>query len=90
MYSRYLMVLRFFQWAGYIISFIHASFIAAFAPGVVSTVTWLIIAVIFCLFNYIITQALIACVDLLSRIETNTRQIAQKADPNTTTMENSA
>ena len=82
MYSRFIKVLKFVQILGYIASvLVAASYFSYFRLLIISNNLLLIIpflfAAILCLVNYITTQTVIVVIDLLSRIEINTRNSRQ-------------
>lgn len=84
MYSRFVKILKFIQIIGYlgvlIIAGIYSKLIFAsylfFLFGIyngVNTIAFLICVIFFCLVYYIRTQTIIVVIDLLNRIEINTR-----------------
>lgn len=83
LYTRFISILRIIQYIGYFV-IVSFSFILTFftvggpAPSAFPPIALVIIllqATIGCLFVYVVTQGLIAIVDLLSRIEQNTRPL---------------
>ncbi|OKH18987.1 hypothetical protein NIES593_21525 [Hydrococcus rivularis NIES-593] len=74
MYSRFVKILKFIQLLGYIAAIFIAYFYSSFLFNRVGVV-FLVTVTYLCLANYIVTQPIIAVIDLLNRIETNTRNI---------------
>jgi hypothetical protein len=83
MYSRFVQILKFLQLLGYIGSLIFAIAISLTSfsinsgvRGVISSgVSFLVIALFLCFWIYMATQTPIAIVDILNRIEINTRNL---------------
>jgi hypothetical protein len=79
MYSRYVSVLKILQWIGYaisVVSGITVSFIVGLQfGGGGGFMAFLFSAVGGCIFTYLSTQGLISIVDLLNKIEANTKRI---------------
>ena len=79
MYSRYVSVLKILQWIGYaisVVSGITVSFIVGqFGGAGGGFMAFLFSAVGGCIFTYLSTQGLISIVDLLNKIEANTKRI---------------
>ena len=77
MYSRFVKILKWLQILGYIgvliIVGIYATFITPLSLGINYTILFLVYGIFLCLVNYIVTQTIIAVIDLLNRIEINTR-----------------
>lgn len=81
MYSRLVNILKFIQFLGYIgifiIASIYATFMRPFLLRIEYTILFLVYVIFLCLVNYIGTQTIIAVIDLLNRIEINTRNSRQ-------------
>jgi hypothetical protein len=81
MYSRFVKILKFIQILGYIGVLIIGSFyvkrMAPFGLGTPYTILFLVYLIFLCLLNYIGTQTIISVIDLLNRIEINTRNSRQ-------------
>lgn len=82
MYSRFIKILKFIQILGYIASIIiagaYSSYIRIFTTNnLLFIISFLFFAIFLCLANYITTQTVIAVIDLLNRIEINTRNLRQ-------------
>jgi hypothetical protein len=77
LYTRFINILKIIQFIGYFIVVLYSLFPArllSFAvPAWAVFVVFLILPLMGCIIVYIITQGLIAIIDLLSRIERNTR-----------------
>ena len=79
-YSRFILMLKIIQFFGYFVVVLFSLIFVFFAGGIflggssaLALVPFLLQASIGCGTIYVITQGLIAIVDLLSRIEQNTR-----------------
>ena len=79
-YSRFILMLKIIQFFGYFVVVLFSLIFSFFAGGIflggsspLALVPFLLQASIGCGTIYVITQGLIAIVDLLSRIEQNTR-----------------
>ncbi len=81
MYSRFVKILKLSQILGYvgvlIIASIYTTFVPAWSFGIYGTILALLYIIFLCLANYIGTQTIIAVVELLNRIESNTRNSRQ-------------
>ena len=82
MYSQFVKILRIIQKLGFIASVIlaglYSSYFSLFTDkNILLIIPFLILSIIFCLANYITTQTVIAVIDLLNRIEHNTRNSRQ-------------
>jgi len=83
MYSRFVKILKFLQLLGYVGAIIFAAFYSFFITSFgfsinkefYVVVIFLVFATFLCFTNYIGTQTIIAIIDLLNRIETNTRNM---------------
>ncbi|NJP22378.1 MAG: hypothetical protein HC763_28980 [Hydrococcus sp. CRU_1_1] len=76
MYSRFVTILKFLQLLGYVGSLIFAIAISMSQVSIIySGVYFLGVAVFLCFWIYITTQTPIAIVDILNRIEINTRNL---------------
>ncbi len=73
MYSRFIIILQLLQLLGYI----GALYVASIDATLVQPLSFLLYAIFLCLANYITTQTIIAVIDLLNRIEINTRNSRQ-------------
>ena len=77
LYSQFIRVLKIIQYLGYFVVFFWGFLIFGFTGRIflqpLALVVFLLQASIGCGMIYVVTQALIAIVDLLSRIEQNTR-----------------
>jgi hypothetical protein len=80
LYTRFISILKIIQYIGYSLLVVVFSLIFVFLTGGIQSffppiaiVLILLQATLGCLIIYVITQGLIAIVDLLSRIEQNTR-----------------
>jgi hypothetical protein len=81
LYTRFILILKRIQYLGYFAVVLLGLLIFGFAGGVFQQSPLVVVAVLFLLLQlsigcgmiYVVTQALIAIVDLLSRIEQNTR-----------------
>jgi uncharacterized membrane protein len=91
MYSRFVKVLKFFQLLSYIGVIVTGSIFATmmspiimsfiimtpFGLGTPYRILFLVYLIFLCLVNYIGTQTIISVIDLLNRIEINTRNSRQ-------------
>ena len=83
LYTRFISILKIIQYIGYFIVVVLSLFffvvtgnVIAFTPFANILFIYILLqAAIGCLIVYIFTQALIALIDLLSRIEHNTRRL---------------
>jgi hypothetical protein len=82
LYTRFILSLKIIQYLGYfIVVFFSLSFVlltgGVASPGFppIAFIILLVQAIFGCLIVYIVTQGLIAIIDLLSRIEQNTRPL---------------
>jgi hypothetical protein len=81
LYTRFILILKRIQYLGYFVVVLLGFLIFGFAGGVFQQSPLAVVALVFLLLQlsiacgmiYVVTQALIAIVDLLSRIEQNTR-----------------
>ncbi len=80
LYTRFILILKIIQYLGYFVVVCFSLIFGFFAGGIflggsslLALVPFLLQASIGCGTIYVVTQGLIAIVDLLSRIETNTR-----------------
>ena len=77
MYSQFVEILKFLQILGYvgvlIIAGIYTTFLPAWSFGIYGIITALLYVTFLCVTNYMVTQTIIAVINLLSRIEINTR-----------------
>jgi len=81
LYTQFIRVLKIIQYLGYFVVVFWGLMFFGFARGIflqgslspLALVVWLLQASSGCGMIYVVTQALIAIVDLLSRIEQNTR-----------------
>lgn len=84
MYSRYVNILKILQWIGYLFIFIFAisasSAVGTYGGGGAAFGTFLFVFLGLSAFNYLATQGLIAIVDLLNSIESNTRKAVRLLD----------
>jgi hypothetical protein len=86
MYSRFVKILKFIQILGYVGVLIIGSIYVTILPPIISplfglgtldTILFLVYLIFLCLVNYIGTQTIISVIDLLNRIEINTRNSRQ-------------
>ncbi len=77
LYTRFINILKIIQFIAYFIVVIYSLFSARLLSFALQAwaffIIFLILALMGCIIVYIITQGLIAIIDLLSRIERNTR-----------------
>jgi hypothetical protein len=81
LYTGFILILKRIQYLGYFVVVVLGFWIFGFAGGVFQQSPLVVVALLFLLLQlsigcgmvYVVTQALIAIVDLLSRIEQNTR-----------------
>jgi len=81
LYTQFILILKRIQYFGYFLVVLLGFLIFGFAGGVFQQSPLVVVALLFLLLQlsigcgmiYVVTQALIAIVDLLSRIEQNTR-----------------
>ena len=77
MYSQFVEILKFLQILGYvgvlIIAGIYTTFLPAWSFGIYGIIIALLYVTFLCVTNYMVTQTIIAVINLLSRIEINTR-----------------
>jgi hypothetical protein len=80
LYTRFILILKIIQYLGYFVVVLLGFLIFGFAGGMFRQSSLAPLALVFllqasigCGMIYVVTQALIAIVDLLSRIEQNTR-----------------
>lgn len=81
LYTQFILILKRIQYLGYFVVVLLGFLIFGLAGGVFQQSPFVVVAVVFLLLQlsigcgmiYVVTQALIAIVDLLSRIEQNTR-----------------
>ncbi len=80
LYTRFIFILKIIQYLGYFVVVLFSLIFGFFARGIflggsspLVLVPYLLQASIVCGMIYVVTQGLIAIVDLLSRIEKNTR-----------------
>ena len=81
LYTQFILILKRIQYLGYFVVVLLGFLIFGWAGGVFQQTPLVVVALLFLLLQlsigcgmiYVVTQALIAIVDLLSRIEQNTR-----------------